>query len=29
MGKEVDDTVAVKVPKGDREFDVLEILIES
>ena len=29
MGKEVDDTVAVKVPKGSREFDVLEILIES
>jgi transcription elongation factor GreA len=29
MGKEVDDTVAVKVPKGSREFDVLEILIET
>jgi transcription elongation factor GreA len=29
MGKEVDDTVAVKVPKGSREFDVLEILIEA
>ncbi len=29
MGKAVDDTVEVKVPKGTREFDVLEILIES
>ncbi len=29
MGKEVDDTVSVKVPKGTREFDILEILIES
>ena len=28
MGKVVDDTVEVKVPKGTREFDVLEILIE-
>ncbi len=28
MGREVDDTVAVKVPKGTREFDLLEILIE-
>jgi transcription elongation factor GreA len=29
MGRQVDDTVAVKVPKGTREFDVLEIMIES
>ncbi|MEE2673641.1 MAG: transcription elongation factor GreA [Myxococcota bacterium] len=29
VGKTVDDTVEVKVPKGTREFDVLEILIES
>ena len=29
VGKAVDDTVAVKVPKGSREFDVLEILVES
>lgn len=29
MGKAVDDTVEVKVPKGTRELDVLEILIES
>jgi len=29
MGKEVDDTVMVKVPKGQREFDILEILIEN
>jgi transcription elongation factor GreA len=29
MGKEVDETVTVKVPKGNREFDVLEILIEN
>ena len=29
MGKEVDDTVGVSVPKGSREFDILEILIES
>ena len=29
MGKSVDDTVEVKVPKGTRELDVLEILIES
>ena len=29
IGKEVDDTVKVRVPKGDREFDVLQILIES
>ena len=29
MGKEVDDTVAVNVPKGTREFDLLEILIDS
>ncbi len=29
IGKTVDDTVEVKVPKGSREFDVLEILIES
>ena len=27
VGKAVDDTVAVKVPKGTREFDVLEILL--
>lgn len=29
VGKAVDDTVAVKVPKGMKEFDVLEILLES
>ena len=29
VGKAVDDSVEVKVPKGTREFDVLEILIES
>ncbi len=29
MGKEVDDTVQVRVPKGRREFDILEILVES
>ena len=29
VGKAVDDTVEVKVPKGTREFDLLEILIES
>ena len=29
VGRVVDDTVEVKVPKGTREFDVLEILIES
>jgi transcription elongation factor GreA len=29
MGKAVDDTVEVKVPKGNRKLDVLEILIES
>ena len=29
IGKTVDDTVEVKVPKGTRELDVLEILIES
>lgn len=29
MGKAVDDTVEVKVPKGTRELDILEILIES
>ena len=29
MGKEVDDTVQVRVPKGTREFDILEILVES
>ena len=29
MGKSVDDTVEVKVPKGDRQLDVLEIMIES
>ena len=29
VGKAVDDSVEVKVPKGPREFDVLEILIES
>jgi transcription elongation factor GreA len=29
MGKEVDDTVMVKVPKGDRELDILEIVIEA
>jgi transcription elongation factor GreA len=29
MGKQVDDTVQVRVPKGTREFDILEILIES
>jgi transcription elongation factor GreA len=29
VGKAVDDSVEVKVPKGTRAFDVLEILIES
>ncbi len=29
MGKQVDDTVQVRVPKGSREFDILEILVES
>jgi transcription elongation factor GreA len=29
MGKQVDDTVQVRVPKGTREFDILEILVES
>ena len=29
IGKEVDDTVQVRVPKGTREFDILEILVES
>lgn len=29
LGKEVDDTVEVKVPKGSRQLNVLEILIES
>ena len=29
VGKAVDASVEVKVPKGTREFDVLEILIES
>jgi transcription elongation factor GreA len=28
LGKEVDDSVAVRVPKGMREFDILEILVE-
>jgi transcription elongation factor GreA len=28
MGKQVDDTVAVKVPKGVRELDILEITID-
>ena len=27
IGKEVDDTVTVQVPKGTREFDLLEILV--
>ena len=29
LGKEVDDTVVVSVPKGTREFDILEILVQS
>lgn len=29
MGKEVDDEVTVKVPKGRRTFEVLEVLIEA
>ena len=29
MGKEADDTVRVRIPKGTREFDILEILVES
>jgi transcription elongation factor GreA len=29
MGKQVDDTVSVVVPKGKRQLDILEILIES
>ena len=29
LGKEVDDTVTVRVPKGTREFDILEILVEA
>jgi transcription elongation factor GreA len=28
LGKGVDDTVVVKVPKGTRELDILEILVE-
>ncbi len=29
MGKAADDTVQVRIPKGTREFDILEILFES
>jgi transcription elongation factor GreA len=29
MGKATDDTVQVRIPKGTREFDILEILFES
>ena len=29
LGKEVDDTVIVRVPKGTRELDILEILVEA
>jgi transcription elongation factor GreA len=29
LGKAVDDTVVVRVPKGTRELDILEILVEA